>query len=177
MVLQSWDIATKDGEHSDYSVCTTWLYQDKRYYLVDDVRDRMDYPTLKARACSLERLYQPKIILIEDAGLGTALAKELKDAGLPTIAVKPGFDKRTRMSIQSTKFESGQVFLPIVASWLDDLEAELFSFPGGRYDDQVDSISQALAHEMPSMLFTDQAIKGYANLTQGLLFDRYFGRW
>jgi phage terminase large subunit-like protein len=32
------------------------------------------------------------------------------------------------------------------APWLPILEAELFSFPGGRHDDQVDSISQALAH-------------------------------
>ena len=28
---------------------------------------------------------------------------------------------------------------------LPDLETELFSFPGARHDDQVDSISQALA--------------------------------
>ena len=28
--------------------------------------------------------------------------------------------------------------------WLADLEAELFAFPGARYDDQRDSISQAL---------------------------------
>jgi hypothetical protein len=27
---------------------------------------------------------------------------------------------------------------------LADLEAELFAFPGGKYDDQCDSISQAL---------------------------------
>ncbi len=30
------------------------------------------------------------------------------------------------------------------ASWLPDLEAELFVFPGSRHDDQCDSISQAL---------------------------------
>jgi phage terminase large subunit-like protein len=33
---------------------------------------------------------------------------------------------------------------PERASWLPDLEAELFSFPGSRHDDQCDSISQAL---------------------------------
>ena len=30
---------------------------------------------------------------------------------------------------------------------LAELEAELFSFPHGRHDDQIDSISQALGHE------------------------------
>jgi len=34
--------------------------------------------------------------------------------------------------------------LPERAPWLADLEAELFAFPGGKHDDQCDSISQAL---------------------------------
>jgi len=48
------------------------------------------------------------------------------------------------MSVASAKFEAGQVFLPEQASWLADLESELFAFPGGKHDDQCDSISQAL---------------------------------
>jgi phage terminase large subunit-like protein len=48
------------------------------------------------------------------------------------------------MAVASAKFEAGLVFLPERASWLPDLEAELFSFPGARHDDQCDSISQAL---------------------------------
>jgi hypothetical protein len=49
-----------------------------------------------------------------------------------------------QMAVASAKFEAGQVFLPERANWLPDLEAELFAFPGGRHDDQCDSISQAL---------------------------------
>jgi predicted phage terminase large subunit-like protein len=175
MVLQSWDTATKDNERSNYSACTTWFYRDKRYYLLDVFRDRIDYPPLKAKAFSLAGLRKPNIILIEDAGLGTALAKELQKAALPAKPVKPKFDKRTRMSIELTKFENGLVFLPRVASWLDDLETELFSFPGGRYDDQIDSISQALSYEIPSPAFTNEGMAGYANLIEGLAFNRYFG--
>jgi predicted phage terminase large subunit-like protein len=177
MVLQSWDTATEDNERSDYSVCTTWLHRDKRYYLLDVFRDRIDYPPLKAKAISLAGLHKPNVILIEDAGVGAALAKELQKATLPAKPVKPKFGKRTRMSIESTKFESGLVFLPSVASWLDDLETELFGFPGGRHDDQIDSISQALAYEIPSFAFTDEALAGYANLIEGLAFNRYFGGW
>jgi predicted phage terminase large subunit-like protein len=50
------------------------------------------------------------------------------------------------MSTESIKIESGRVFLPNQAPWLAELEAELFSFPGSRHDDQIDSISQALAN-------------------------------
>ena len=41
--------------------------------------------------------------------------------------------------------ESSQALLPERAPWLDDFLAELLAFPGGRHDDQVDSVSQALA--------------------------------
>ncbi|MFZ1894591.1 MAG: phage terminase large subunit, partial [Rhodoplanes sp.] len=53
-------------------------------------------------------------------------------------------NKVTRMSIESAKFEAGLVLFPRQAPWLQDLEDELFSFPHGCHDDQVDSISQAL---------------------------------
>jgi hypothetical protein len=67
------------------------------------------------------------------------------------------------------------VFLPTTASWLDDFETELFSFPGGRYDDQIDSISQALAYEISGgELMTDAALKGYSNLFEAMCFDRLF---
>ena len=107
--------------------------------------------------------------------LAVDLSKELQQLGLPAVAIKPVLNKRTRMSIQSGKFESGQVWLPTVASWLDELEAELFAFPGGRYDDQIDSISQALAYEIFSgEWMTDAALKGYGNLIEGLCFHRLF---
>ena len=48
------------------------------------------------------------------------------------------------MSVASAKIEAGQVFLPKEAPWLATLEEELLSFPHGRHDDQVDSVSQAL---------------------------------
>ena len=48
------------------------------------------------------------------------------------------------MKAASAKFEAGQVLLPERAPWLADFEAELFVFPGGRHDDQCDSVSQAL---------------------------------
>jgi predicted phage terminase large subunit-like protein len=145
-IFQSWDTASKEGSQNDWSVCTTWVRHENKYYLIDALRGRFDYPTLKARAISYAKTYEPEKILIEDTGVGTALIAELQDEGLYAIAVKPERDKITRMSIQSGKFESGQIWFPNNAPWLADLEAELFAFPNGRHDDQVDSISQALAH-------------------------------
>ena len=79
------------------------------------------------------------------------------------------------MAIQSAKFENGQVFFPKEAPWLADLEAELFAFPSGRHDDQVDSISQALGYKSPSS-WTNASLDGYSNLVNGLYQDAIFGR-
>jgi phage terminase large subunit-like protein len=48
------------------------------------------------------------------------------------------------MAAQSAKIEAGHVHLPNSAPWLGDFLMELLSFPNGRHDDQVDSVSQFL---------------------------------
>ena len=145
--VQSWDTASKEKELSDYSVCTTWLYQDGRYYLVHVLRGRFGYHDLKIRAIDHARAYRANLVLVEEANVGGALVSELKNAGLRAIAVTPQESKRTRMFIQAGKFENGTALLPKQAPWLAELEDELFAFPYVRHDDQVDSISQALAYE------------------------------
>ena len=85
--------------------------------------------------------------MIEEAGTAIGLLQELTYRVSGISGIKPERDKETRMAIASAKFEARQVHLPERASWLPDLEAELFSFPGSRHDDQIDSISQALNHD------------------------------
>jgi hypothetical protein len=60
------------------------------------------------------------------------------------IGVKPEGSKVDRMVAQSAKIEAGHVYLPNSASWLGEFLTELLSFPYGRHDDQVDSVSQFL---------------------------------
>jgi predicted phage terminase large subunit-like protein len=175
-IIQSWDTAGKEGAQNDWSVCTTWRHHENKYYLIDTLRRRFDYPTLRARAIEHARAHKANMILIEDAGVGTALVAELKNAGLPAIGVKPEHNKVTRMSIQSGKFESGQVLFPNEAPWLADLETELFAFPNGTHDDQVDSISQALAHEIARSHWDDKAHAGFIDLMEGLAMQAYWRR-
>ena len=62
------------------------------------------------------------------------------------IAVKVKGDKVMRMAAQTPMIEAGRVFIPHDATWLPDYLHELMMFPKGRFDYQVDSTSQALAH-------------------------------
>jgi predicted phage terminase large subunit-like protein len=153
MTLQSWDTASKGGPENDWSVCTTWiLCHRQRRYLVDVWRQRVDYPALKASVRELAQKWKARRVLVEDAGAGTSLVQELRGSVSGIISVRPQGDKASRMAVASAKFEAGQAMLPERAPWLADLEAELFSFPGSRHDDQCDSISQALLDENISFM-------------------------
>jgi predicted phage terminase large subunit-like protein len=145
LTLQSWDTASKGGPDNDWSVCTTLvLGPDKLWYLADVWRKRVDYPALKAAVQDQAKKWGARRILVEDTGAGTALVQELRGKVPGITGVKPKGDKASRMAVASAKFEAGLVYLPQKASWLPDFEAELFAFPGGRHDDQCDSVSQAL---------------------------------
>src|SRR3984957_11568508 len=145
MVMQSWDTANKGGPQNDWSVCTTWVVARKnRWYLVDVWRARVDYPSLKSTVEAHAKQWKAQRVVVEDAGAGTMLVQELQSHVSGIIAVKPEGDKASRMAVASAKFEAGQVMLADRAGWLADLESELFAFPGGKHDDQCDSISQAL---------------------------------
>jgi len=158
-IVQSWDTAAKSGGRNDWSVCTTWLLANNCWYLLDLVRGRYDYPDLKRIAVDCAKRFTPDAILIEDASTGIALAQELKHfSRFPVRLVRPEVDKIGRLYVQQAKFEAGLVSFPRNAPFLPALEAELFAFPNGKTDDQVDSISQALAYKPSSYNLTHEAL-------------------
>jgi predicted phage terminase large subunit-like protein len=50
-------------------------------------------------------------------------------------------DKPTRAQAFRGRLSQGKVLFPRHAAWLQDLEAELLTFPAGKHDDQVDVLS------------------------------------
>jgi predicted phage terminase large subunit-like protein len=147
--IQSWDTANKGGELNDFSVGTTWGVFDGHYYLLSVFRQRLDYPDLKRAVRDQARQYNPNRIVIEDKASGTQLIQDMAAEGVCGIEPHdppPGSDKILRLYAEAAEFESGRVLLPRSAPWLDEYVRELTSFPGSKYDDQVDSTTQALDH-------------------------------
>jgi predicted phage terminase large subunit-like protein len=69
----------------------------------------------------------------------------LRQEGISAVKpIKPLGDKVMRMHAQTAQIEGGFVLLPKQAPWPASYQAELITFPKGKYDDQVDSTSQAL---------------------------------
>ena len=149
----SWDTAMKASELADYSVGTVWHVQDRgrKIHLVDLVRGRFEYPELVAAAVALWRKWKVEwahtYLVIEDKGSGSSLIQSLKNERIYAHQHhgKIEGDKVMRLTAQAAQFHAGVVHFREDAPWLDELMAELLGFPGVRHDDQVDSISQALA--------------------------------
>jgi predicted phage terminase large subunit-like protein len=144
-IVQSWDTASKATELSDYSVCTSWGISGKNLYLIDVLRQRMEYPELKRAVRAQYERFRPSVVLVEDKASGTQLIQELIAEGLYAITrYQPQFDKVMRMHAQTAMIENGFVHLPDTAPWLAPYLHELTTFPNGRHDDQVDSTAQLL---------------------------------
>ncbi len=156
-VILSWDTAVTAAATSDYSVCTVWAKRGDQYFLVDIIRDKLDYPDLEKLVFKLFERYRPELVVIEKSHIGIALISKFRQAGhLEFRGLTPTGDKVSRAAQQSAKIEAGRVFLPKSAPWLDAFEKEILQFPHGKHDDQVDSMVQflrAMDYTIPGINF------------------------
>jgi predicted phage terminase large subunit-like protein len=144
----------KSSELADYSVGTVWHVQGRgrRKNVVDLMRGRLEYPDLVAAAIALWRKWRfdgnTTHLVIEDKGSGSSLIQSLRMERIYARSdkIKLDGDKVMRFTAQAAQFHAGAVHIREDAPWADELVAELLGFPGVRHDDQVDSISQALAY-------------------------------
>lgn len=145
-VVQSWDTAYQGDEGQSWSVCTTWAICPNGFYLLDVWRGRPILSALYKKVYELKAKHKAKMVIVEKKASGISLIEEIRikdhQKWLDYLSTSKG--KIERAEQQSLKFEQGKVWLPIEAPWLAAYEAELFSFPHGKFDDQVDSTTQFL---------------------------------
>ena len=147
-LIVSWDTAMSAGELCDYSACVVLQVRGENAYLLDVLRERLEYPDLRRKVIEVHRRWRSVTssyaLLIENKGSGMSLIQELRREGIRAIEVKPEGDKIMRMNAHTAKIEAGYVHIPRRASWLDEFRKEAMAFPVGKYDDQIDALSQAL---------------------------------
>ena len=51
------------------------------------------------------------------------------------------------LAAQSSLVESGRVFIPESAPWIEEFKREVNAFPRGAHDDQLDALAQLLRRE------------------------------
>jgi predicted phage terminase large subunit-like protein len=145
-IIVSWDTAMSSNELSDYSVCVVAHARKDTVHILHVFRDRLEYPALKRKVIEMHERWRCEnyALLIENKGSGLSLIQDLRQDNIHAIRIDPEGDKIIRMARQTARIEAGCVFLPASAAWLNDFRAELMAFPGGRHNDQIDALSQAL---------------------------------
>lgn len=152
LVIQSWDMAFKDTDGSDYVVGQVWGVLRANAFLLHESRAKRDFPDTVAEVRRVSALFPLAAgKYVEDKANGPAVIATLRQKLSGLIAVNPEGGKMARAAAISPLVEAGNVFLPNKAEWVGDYVDELASFPTGRYDDRVDATSQALLRLQPHM--------------------------
>ena len=145
-MLISVDAAFKDEKSNDYVAITVWGKKRQRIYLVDLVNEHLNF-TATVNKIRMLRARHPKanMTLIEDKANGSAIIQVLKERAVGgVVAVHPRESKEARVSAVSLEIEAGNVYLPTDKTFTWEFIDQCASFPNGKHDDMVDSMSQAL---------------------------------
>lgn len=154
------DTAFKTKEANDYSVLQCWGSDDVgNAYLIDQIRGKWEAPELERNAIAFWNKHHEKdrfmlgelrSLMVEDKSSGTGLIQALHHrTGIPVVSVVRTKDKYTRVLDTLGFIESGRVYLPQDAPWLNDLTMELASFSAEgsqKHDDQVDAFVDGILY-------------------------------
>jgi predicted phage terminase large subunit-like protein len=147
MLLQSWDMAFKALNESDYVCGQVWGKIGADSYLLDQVHAHLSFSQTLAAVKALSAKWPAALTkLIEDKANGSAVIDTLRHEIPGLIPVEPQGGKFSRASAVSPLIEAGNVYLPdpLLAPWVEDFVQEAANFPRGAHDDQVDAMSQGL---------------------------------
>lgn len=126
----------------DYSPCGVLLWRRV-------VRLKKEFPEVLAAVREVWREERAVGIWVETDGIGASYYQALSrdPARMPIYPLSSGGkDKFTRAAPSTHEAKEGRVMLPKYAPWLDDLEAELFSWQGTSDEqcDQIDTLAYAV---------------------------------
>lgn len=150
-VVLSVDCTFKDTDTSDFVVMQVWGKLSGQFYLIDQVRGKMDFPTTQKTLQALCNLYPHATYkYIEDKANGSAIIQTLRKDIPGIIPINPRGSKEARVQAISAYIESGNVFIPDPMGpdcpyYIKDFIDECTIFPFGKHDDQVDAMSQAIS--------------------------------
>ena len=168
-IVGSWDMTFKENKTSDFVVGQLWGRKGADFYLLDMVRDRMDFvKTLKVFINFANKHKKCNCWLVEDKANGTAIISTLKKHISGIIPITPKESKQERAYAITPYLEAGNIFFPKNQNFTKDLEEEMLQFPAGAHDDTVDSMTQALNYfRMKKRVQMSESNKMY--LLRGLL--------
>jgi predicted phage terminase large subunit-like protein len=124
--------------------------QHPRVMLMQAWAERLELHDLVEKVASTCRRMRVDKLIIENKAAGHSVAQELRrlfgheDWGVQLLDPK-GQDKLARLYSVQHLFAEGMVYSPD-RSWADQVISQVGTFPKGKHDDLVDTVSQAIRH-------------------------------
>lgn len=154
-ILASLDPAYTEKQENDFSALTIWgVWADRngnrRIMLVKSWAKRLELHALVTDVAITLRKVRADKLLIEAKASGHSVAQELRrlyaDDDWAAQLVDPrGGDKVARAYAVQHLFSEGMIYAPD-RDWADQVISQCATFPKGKHDDLVDSVTQALSH-------------------------------
>jgi predicted phage terminase large subunit-like protein len=141
------DLSFKEGPETDFTAIECWGRKGADIYLIDQIRNRMDFPAqidaLRALSARHPTAFEKQI---EEAANGAAIISLLRHEIVGLLPVKPMTSKLARLASVSPIYEAGNVHYPTtrLCPWVETNISEILDFPNGMHDDTVDCASMAL---------------------------------
>lgn len=141
------DLAATETKRADWTVGAVWgVTPDRELLLLDLTRERMESAEHETFVRRLGAKHKVRYHGVEKATFGLTLIQICQRMGIPVLELKPDKDKVSRAWPAVGFIESGAMYFPQSASWLDAFELELEQFPYGAHDDQADCVAYAAKH-------------------------------
>ena len=164
LMIHSWDIgATITG---NASVCTKWGLAPKAgtgdvLFLTDVQRLQLELPEVRAAIKTQRASDRPALIVLDERGVGLGVCQQLQREyrnvigstattepvdHIGTPGRRPNAGKIERFGQAALAVADGRILIPTTAPWLESFLYEVPSFPNIPDKDQVDSMTQLVAH-------------------------------
>jgi|TARA_R110002020_G_scaffold15995_4_gene56802 predicted phage terminase large subunit-like protein len=138
------DTALSLKETADYSAIITVGISDSGILLVLDLlRARLEAPDIIPAMERFIDKWNMAWLGVEDSSFGLGVVQMARRKGLPIRSLKADKSKVARAIPAAAGLEAGKIYFRNGATWLNEFERELTSFPTGSHDDQVDVLAYA----------------------------------
>jgi predicted phage terminase large subunit-like protein len=147
LVIDSWDMAFKDLKTSSFVCGQKWGFCGANRFLLASARGQWSFTRTCQEVVDFSEIppVSPRKY-VEGKANGTAVLDALKDEVSGLLEFNPNTygSKEARAAAISPQQEAKNVYLPQNAPWVKAFVEEADLFPFGRWNDQVDTMSQAL---------------------------------
>lgn len=143
------DLAISETEKADFSVFViAGVDEDKRLHVKNIIRERMDGKEIVDTFLTLQKLYDPVAMGVEDMQISKAIGPFLREEMIKNnvfISLLPlkhgGKDKPTRARSIQARLRAHGIKFDKEGDWYPIFENECLAFPRGKHDDQVDAFA------------------------------------